>query len=174
MEPPGSLVTEDRSATSVYVLAILAGLAAAIAGGVVWGLIVKSTDYEVGFVAWGIGFIAAMAILFATRGRRGIPLQVIAVACALIGIAIGKYLSFAWVLSDVAQEQTGGAVDFPVFSRDTIDLFFDDLGAVFHWIDLLWAGLAVFTAWKTLAPEIPEPEPTPVKSEEGSTPPPQA
>jgi hypothetical protein len=172
MEPPGSLVSEDRSAASVYVPAILAGLAAAIAGGVVWGLIVKSTDYEVGFVAWGIGFVAAMAILFATRGRRGLPLQVIAVACALLGIAIGKYLSFAWILSDVAQEQTGGAVDVPVFSRDTLDLFFDELGVVFDWIDLLWAGLAVFTAWKTLAPEVPEPEPAPEqpRPEEGSTP----
>ena len=174
MDPPGSLVSEDRSAASVYVPAILAGLAAAIAGGVVWGLIVKSTDYEVGFVAWGIGFLAAMAILFATRGQRGLPLQLIAIACALLGIAVGKYLSFAWVLSDFAQEQTGGAVDFPVFSRNTIDLFFDELGAVFGWMDLLWAGLAVFTAWKTLAPVSLEPEPAPAEPEEGATPPPQA
>jgi hypothetical protein len=174
MDPPGSLVSEDRSAASVYVPAILAGIAAAIVGGVVWGLIVKSTDYEVGFVAWGIGFLAAMAILFATRGRRGLPLQLIAIVCALLGIAIGKYLSFAWVLSDFAQEQTGGAVDIPVFSRDTIDLFFDELGGVFDWIDLLWAGLAVFTAWKTLAPVSPELEPAPAEPEVGSTPPPQA
>ena len=167
MDSPGNMITEDRSAASVYVPAILAGLAAAIAGGVVWGLIVKSTDYEVGFVAWGIGFIVAMAILFATRGQRGVPLQAIAIACALLGIAIGKYLSFAWVISDVAQEQTGGLVDFPVFSRDTIDLFFDELGLVFDWIDLLWAGLAVFTAWKTLAPESPEPEPGEAPAEEG-------
>lgn len=166
MGPPG-MVSEERSAASVYVPAILAGLAVAIAGGVVWGLIVKSTDYEVGFAAWGIGLLAAMAILFATRGRRGLPLQVIAVVCALLGIVIGKYLSFAWVLSDVAREQTGGAVDFPVFSRDTIDLFFDELGAVFDWIDLLWAGLAVFTAWKTLAPESPQPEPVEAPAEEG-------
>ena len=173
MESPGSLVSEDRSAASIYVPAILAGLAAAIAGGVVWGLIVKSTDYEVGFVAWGIGFLAAMAILFATRGQRGLPLQLIAIVCALLGIALGKYLSFAWILSDVAQEQTGGAVEISVFSRDTVDLFFDELGIVFDWIDLLWAGLAVFTAWKTLAPESPEPEPAPAESEAASTPPPQ-
>jgi hypothetical protein len=173
MDSPGNMITEDRSAASVYVPAILAGLAAAIGGGVVWGLIVKSTDYEVGFVAWGIGFVVAMAILFATRGQRGVPLQAIAIACALLGIAIGKYLSFAWVLSDVAQEQTGGVVDFPVFSRDTIDLFFDELGTVFGWIDLLWAGLAVFTAWKTLAPESPEPEPVVAPAEEGPTPAPR-
>ena len=169
MHSPGNMITEDRSAASVYVPAILAGLAAAIAGGVVWGLIVKWTEYEVGFVAWGIGFIVAMAILLATRGQRGVPLQAIAIACALLGIAIGKYLSFAWVISDVAQEQTGGLVDFPVFSRDTIDLFFDELGVVFDWIDLLWAGLAVFTAWKTLAPESPEPEPVEAPAEEGPT-----
>ena len=173
MDSPGNMITEDRSAASVYVPAILAGLAAAIAGGVVWGLIVKSTDYEVGFVAWGIGFIVAMAILFATRGRRGVPLQAIAIACALLGIAIGKYLSFAWVISDVAKEQTGGVVDFPVFSRDTLDLFFDEIGLVFDWIDLLWAGLAVFTAWKTLALESPEPEPVEAPAEEGPTPAPR-
>ena len=108
-----------------------------------------------------------MAILFATRGQRGLPLQLIAIACALLGIALGKYLSFAWILSDVAQEQTGGAVEISVFSRDTVDLFFDELGVVFDWIDLLWAGLAVFTAWKTLAPESPEPEPAPAESEAG-------
>ena len=170
MDSPGNMISEDRSAASVYVPAILAGLAAAIAGGVVWGLIVKSTDYEVGFVAWGIGFLAATAILFATRGRRGLPLQLIAIFCALLGIVIGKYLSFAWILSEIAQEETGGAVDIPVFSGDTVDLFFDQLDVVFDWFDLLWAGLAVFTAWKTLAPESPEPAPVEAPAEGPPTP----
>jgi hypothetical protein len=173
MDSPGNLMTEDRSAASVYVPAILAGLAVAIAGGVVWGLIVKSTEYEIGFAAWGIGFLAGMAILFATRGRRGLPLQLIAVVSALLGIAIGKYLSFAWILADVAKEQTGGVVDVPVLSRDTLDLFFDELGVVFDWIDLLWAGLAVFSAWRVLQPESPEPMPSPVEPEEGPRPAPR-
>jgi hypothetical protein len=170
MDSPGNMISEDRSAASVYVPAILAGLAAAIAGGVVWGLIVKWTDYEIGFAAWGIGFLAATAILFATRGRRGLPLQLIAIFCALLGIAIGKYLSFAWILSEIAQEETGGAVDIPVFSGDTVDLFFDQLDVVFDWFDLLWAGLAVFTAWKTLAPEDPEPAPVEAPAEGPPTP----
>jgi len=173
MDPRTSLVREDRSAASVYIPAILAGLAVAIAGGVAWGLIVKWTEYEIGFAAWGIGFLAGMAILFATRGQRGLPLQLIAVASALLGIAIGKYLSFAWILGEVADEATGGAVDVPVFSRDTVDLFFDELGLVFDWIDLLWAGLAVYTAWRTLQPESPEPEPVPAEQEEAPAPAPR-
>ena len=139
--------------------ALGAGLAAAIVGAVVWGLIVKWTDYEVGFVAWGIGFLVGIAVLGATRGVRGLPFQVIAVACALVGILVGKYLSFAWVLQEVAERETQGAVEISVLSRDTFDIFRDELGTVFDWIDLLWAGLAVYTAWRALQPEQPEPTP---------------
>jgi hypothetical protein len=154
------VIEEDRG---VLLRAVGAGLAAAVVGGVVWGLIVKWSEYEVGFAAWGIGFLAGIAILTATGGRRGVPLQALAVFFALLGILVGKYLSYAWVLQEVAKEQTGGALELSVFSRDMVDLFREDLGAVFGWIDLLWVGLAVFTAWRALAPEEPEParEPEP-------------
>jgi hypothetical protein len=138
--------------------AVVAGLGAAVVGGVVWGLIVKWSEYEVGFVAWAIGFLAGMAVLTATGGRKGIPLQAIAIVSALVGIVIGKYLSYAWVLQKVADEQTGGLVDISVFSRDTVDFFREDLGEVFGWIDLLWVALAVITAWRVLSPEEPKPE----------------
>jgi hypothetical protein len=151
------LVSEERSAASLFVPAILSGLAAAIVGGVVWGLIVKWTDYEIGFAAWGIGFLAGVAVLAATRGARGLPFQAIAIVSALVGILIGKYLSFVWVLQEAAE----GVVDISVFSSDTVDVFLEELDLVFDWIDLLWVGLAVFTAWRTLQPEEPEPEPEP-------------
>jgi hypothetical protein len=155
------LATEDRSAAGTYVPAVLAGLAAAVVGGVAWGLIVKWTDYEIGFAAWGIGLLTGIAVLAATRGSRGLPFQAIAVVSALLGIAIGKYLGFVWVLQDVA----GGTVNIPIFSFDTVDLFFDELGLVFDWIDLLWVGLAVYTAWRTLQPQEPEPAEAPPPSE---------
>lgn len=161
---PSSLVSEDRSAAGTYVPAILAGLVAAIGGGIAWGLIVRWTDYEVGFAAWGIGFLTALAILTATRGSRGLPFQVIAIVLALLGIVIGKYLGFAWVLQDVAEKATGGAVSISIFSSDTINLFFDELDLVFGWIDLLWVGFAVYTAWRTLQPQAPEPVETPTEA----------
>jgi hypothetical protein len=158
-----TVIQEDRG--GVLLRAIVAGLAAAVAGGVVWGLIVKWSDYEVGFVAWGIGFLTGMAVLTFTGGRRGIPLQAIAIVCALLGILIGKYLSYAWVLQEIAEEETGGAVDISVFSGNTVDFFREDLSEVFGWIDLLCVALAVITAWRVLAPEepdvAPEPEPEP-------------
>jgi hypothetical protein len=150
------LVREERPAAAALLPALAAGLVAAVVGGVVWGLIVKWTDYEVGFVAWGIGFVVGLAVVTAARAR-GLVLQVVAVLCALLGILIGKYLSFVWVLQNAAEDEFGGGVDIPVFSMDTFDLFRDNLDTVFGWIDLLWVGLAVFTAWRALQPEEPEP-----------------
>jgi len=162
------LASEDRSAASIFVPAVLAGLVAALAGGIAWGLIVKWTDYEIGFAAWGIGFLTGIAVLAATRGVRGLPFQAIAIVCALLGIVIGKYLGFVWVLQGAA-EDAGGLISIPVFSSDTINLFFDELNLVFDWIDLLWVGFAVYTAWRTLQPQ--EPEPVEAPPTEASDPP---
>jgi hypothetical protein len=155
------IVEEERPAAALLLPTVLAGLVAAIVGGVVWGLIVKWTDYEVGFVAWGIGFLVGLAIVTATRGARGLVLQVVAVLCALVGIVVGKYLSFAWVLQEVAERETQGLVEISVLSTDTVDLFLEELGTVFDWIDILWVGLAVYTAWRALQPEEPAPAEAP-------------
>ena len=61
------LAREERSPAAALLPAPGGGLAAAVVGGVVWGLIVKWTDYEVGFAAWGIGFLVGIAV--ADRGR---------------------------------------------------------------------------------------------------------
>ena len=164
-----NLTSEDRSAVGTYVPAILAGLVAAVAGGIAWGLIIKWTDYEVGFVAWGIGFLTGVAVLAVTRGARGLPFQAIAIVCALLGIAIGKYLGFVWSLQGAA-EDAGVDISIPIFSSDTINLFFDELGTVFGLFDLLWVGFAVYSAWRTLQPEQPEPVETPNETQPPATP----
>jgi hypothetical protein len=134
-------------------LAAAAGIATGIVGGIVWGLIVKLSEYESGIVAWGIGFVVGTAVLLAAGRRKGLPLQVVAVVGALVGILVGKYLAYALVIQDLASDQ---GVDVGLLSSQMRELFRDDLRSVFGWFDLLWAGLAVFTAWRLLAPD-PEP-----------------
>ena len=61
-------------------LAVIAALVAAVVGGVIWALVAHWTDYEYGYVAWGIGILVGLAVLYASGKRRGnIGLQVIAV-----------------------------------------------------------------------------------------------
>ena len=138
-------------------LALLAGLVAAVVGGVVWGLVVKYSEYEIGVVAWGIGLVVGVAVAAVARAR-GPALQAVAVACALVGILLGKYLSYALVLQEQADAQ---GVDLGLFSSDMWSFFREDLELVFGWFDLLWIGLAVFTAWRALQPVEPELSPGP-------------
>ena len=154
---PPSPVTEPSG--SLFP-AVAAGLVAAIVGGVVWGLIVKISDYEVGIVAWGIGFVAGTAVVFATRGGKGQHLQVIAVVSALVGVLLGKYLSYAFVVQERAEE---AGVSVGLFSSRMFRFFREDLENVFGLFDLLWVGLAVFTAWRVPQLETIEPAAAPTE-----------
>jgi hypothetical protein len=148
---------EERSGAELT--AALAGLGAAAVGGIAWGLIVKWTGYEIGFAAWGIGFIVGTAVVFGAQGKRGTPFQLLAVALAVLGIVLGKYLAFVWVGQDVL-DKAGFTFSLPVFSTDTVRVFWDSRSDVFGGWDLLWAGLAVVTAFR-----IPKHEREPVATE---------
>ena len=151
--PPAPVRTEESGSTG---LALLAGLVAAIAGGTAWGLISKYTDYEVGIVAWGIGFLTGFAVERAAGGRRSPDLQAIAVVTALLGVLLGKYLGFAFAVQEAEQHfgtQTG------LLSGEMFSLFRHNLGEVFGLCDLLWTALAVGSAWYALRPEQAEAAP---------------
>ena len=142
--PPPAPLQPQRTP---FTLPLLAGLVAAVAGGIAWGLVVKLTDYEIGIAAWGVGALVGYAVLLAAGGRKSADLQVAAVVCALAGILLGKYLAFAFVV----QEGFGGRI--AILSGDMLSLFRDALGDVFGLFDLIWIGLAVATAWLTLRPD---------------------
>lgn len=144
------LVEAERFTPSALVPGIAGGLAAALVGGIVWGLIVAQTEYEIGIAAWGIGFLAGTAVVLFSRGRKGPPLQIVAVVASLLGIVLGKYIAFAYFLKEGVRDEFGAeaAGEVSYFSSDVVRLFFENLGSVFGGFDLLWAALAVFTAWR--------------------------
>ena len=167
-EPPPAPTPARADESGSTGLAMLAGLLVAVAGGIAWGLISKYTDYEVGIVAWGIGFTVGFAVERAAGGRRSADLQAIAIVTALIGVLIGKYLGFAFAVQEAEQQfgtQTG------LLSGEMFSLFRQNLGDVFSFYDLLWTALAVASAWYALRPEQPEqaaePERVPVVLPEG-------
>jgi len=157
-DPPSPLTESSGS----LLPAVAAGLVAAIVGGIVWGLIVKISDYEVGIIAWGIGFVAGTAVVFAARGAKGQRLQVIAVVSAIVGVLLGKYLSYAFV---VQEEADAAGVSLGLFSSDMFRFFREDLENIFGLFDLLWIGLAVFTAWRVPQVEQAGPPPDPAPTE---------
>jgi hypothetical protein len=141
----GSVPSPISEPSGSPALAIPTALVAAIAGGLLWALIVKWTGYEIGIAAWGIGFLTGTAVVVATRGGKGSTLQAIAIVSALLGILLGKYLGYAFDIQKQAEE---AGVSIGLFSSEMRSFFREDLDQVFGLFDLLWVGFAVYTAWR--------------------------
>lgn len=92
--------TDDRTP-----LALAAGLVAALAGGVAWAAIVLLTDYEIGWVAWGIGALVGWAMARVTVNRSR-SLALTAAALALMGLVAGKGLVTVGSQGAIADELT--------------------------------------------------------------------
>jgi len=148
--PPPAPTRADADDGGSTGLALLAGLVAGIAGGIVWGLLVKYSDYEVGIVAWGVGFVVGLAVVTAARGRRSVDLQAIAIVSALLGVLVGKYLGFAFAVQE-AERDFG--IETGLLSGEMFSLFRENLREVFGLYDILWTGLAAASAWFALRPE---------------------
>ncbi len=126
-----------------------AGLAAA-AGGGLWGLVVILTGHVIGYMALGIGLLSGFGVLLFSRGQRGLPLQVIAVAGSLLGIVIGKYTTFFHFVKKAVANQHGeaAAANVSLLSEKTVQVFAMNIGSMLSAFDILWVFLAVITAWR--------------------------
>ncbi len=68
-----------------------AGVAAAIAGALIWAAIAYFANFEIGWIAWGIGGLVGFAV-YKVEPNPGLPSGLIAVVLTCASIAGGKYL----------------------------------------------------------------------------------
>jgi hypothetical protein len=123
-------------------LAIVAGLAAAMVGAVLWALFVYLTNYQLGLVAIAVGALVGYAVRTAGHGiepRFGF----LGGVCAALGWALGTILCD---LAFVAKE-----VDRPILTvianlgvGQTMSLAFQNAGAM----DILFLAIAVWEGYK--------------------------
>jgi len=91
--------TEDEETPVTYLdenltgKSIGAGAAAALLGAIVWNVIGRVFDYELGIVAWGIG--GAIGFAVAVTGSRGEKAAMACAALALFAILGGKYMLYS-------------------------------------------------------------------------------
>ncbi|MDO8588189.1 MAG: hypothetical protein Q7T82_14270 [Armatimonadota bacterium] len=146
-----ALEAEQLTPHSVLTGLVGGALGAAI-GGTAWGLIVKYTHFEIGYMAWGIGLLCGFGVVIFSGGRKGLPLQLIAVLAAIAGIVAGKYATFYLELKDVLAQEAHRPVNIPIFSPALIRLFPSALREMMSGFDFLWVALAVITAWRIPKP----------------------
>lgn len=131
-------------------MAIIGGILAAIVGGGVWAAIAYFTEYEVGYIAIGVGILAGYAVVWLSHGKKGFILQIIAIISSLLAIGVGKYFTVFFLVKKLVAEQYSSSV------ADSISFFSADFWNAFNEVfwqnlspyDALWVILAVYSAWK--------------------------
>jgi hypothetical protein len=132
------------------VRAVIGGVLAAILAGLAWGVLTEATSTEWGIAATGVGLLVGFGVVVLARGKRGVPLQVIAAGAAVIGVAFGKYVTFVQAGQSFFEERIGPGAGHAVqiFDGQTFSFFLDSLGQLFTGWDLAWAAFAVYAAWR--------------------------
>ena len=105
-----------------------------------------ATNYEVGYVATGIGLLAGFAVHLTTRNKEGLlserdwlRLRIVAVASAIGGLVIGKYLIF---------DLQHGGFSPDVSQYKMLGYFLRMVPETVTPVDGIWGALAVYAAWK--------------------------
>lgn len=123
---------------------IVAGAGAAVIGAIIWAIVTVVTDYQIGWMAVGIGFLVGYAVrqfgkgVDKTFGYMGAGLS-------LLGIIAGNILTAAIVISQQEAVSLFRVLFVMVLSPSAI---FEILGLMFSPIDLLFYGIALYEGYK--------------------------
>lgn len=138
-----NMSTESAApAASNLPLGVVAGLGAAIVGAAIWAAITAATDYQIGFMAIGVGFLAGFAVRLVGKGAEPI-FGIAGAVLALLGCALGNLLTVTWFY---AQEQ--GVPFFPVLTSFDFALMIELMKLWFMPMDLLFYAIAAYCGFR--------------------------
>lgn len=129
--------------------ALAAGAAAALVGALLWALVTFVTEYQIGWMAVGVGFLVGYAVRFG-KGTTQI-FNITGAVLALLGCVMGNVfmiIAFAAKGADLSV--------FEVASRIEIGLLANLMMETFSPMDILFYGIAVYEGWRfsTLPPQL--------------------
>jgi antitoxin component YwqK of YwqJK toxin-antitoxin module len=124
------------------VLAVVGGLSAAILGGLIWAAITVATNYQIGYMAIGVGLLVGFSVRYFGAGVDQY-FGLIGAALALAGCAIGNLLA---QVGFAANEGAGSYID--ILSVLNIELIISIFKESFSPMDVLFYGIAAYEGYK--------------------------
>lgn len=91
-----------------FVMALVGGIIGGVIGAAVWAGISYSTNHEIGWIAWGVGFVVGAGVRLGAQDWDGAVPGMLAVVLAVLAVLGGKYASASLLVSkfDVAANLT--------------------------------------------------------------------
>ena len=124
---------------------LIGGVIAMLVGAVVWGAITYFTEFQIGWMAVGVGFLVGVAVKFFGRGKTLI-FGISSAALALIGCVLGNLMFYSGV---IARQESASFIEvfffFLLSPVAAIELF----TLAFDFMDIFFYALAAYAGFST-------------------------
>lgn len=108
-------VFDEETKNSNIVMAVILGLAAAVAAGTGWFFFSILTGYQIGYIAIGVGFLIGWAVIWGSGKKRGAVLQIISAFLTLITLFTSEYFMMLYYYRQYMMKNTE---QFPDYSGE--------------------------------------------------------
>jgi len=141
--PSAPPAIDQLDTESNLIMGLIGGGVAMLVGSILWGLITYLTEYQIGYMAIGLGFLVGIAVRFFGKGKT--PLfGLSSAALALIGCVLGNLMFYSGV---IAREESASFLEvfffFLLSPVATLELF----SLAFDFMDILFYGLAAWVGY---------------------------
>jgi hypothetical protein len=141
------MLVQQRRDNQNLGLGIVGGVIGALVGAALWALITSLTNFQIGFMAVGVGLLAGYGVRKLGQGIDA-KFGIVGALLALAGCLAGNLFVICYLWS--AQS---GLPFFEVLSSITPSLYAELLKESFSPIDLIFYGIAVYEGYKfSIAP----------------------
>jgi hypothetical protein len=124
-------------------MGLIGGALAMLVGAIVWGAVTYFTEYQIGWMAIGVGFLVGVAIKFFGRGKTLI-FGISAAALALIGCLLGNLMFYAGI---IAREQSVSFLEVFFLLLTTPAAALEVFAIAFDFKDILFYALAAYAGF---------------------------
>jgi hypothetical protein len=126
-------------------MGLIGGTVAMLVGAIIWGVISYVTEYQIGWMAIGIGFLVGIAVKFFGKGKS-MMFGISSALLALIGCVLGNLIFYSGI---IAREESAAFLQvlFVLLSKPAaaIEVF----SIAFGFMDFLFFVLAAYVGFST-------------------------
>jgi hypothetical protein len=123
-------------------LGMIGGAAAGLVGAVLWAAVTYLTEYQIGWLALGVGILVGLGVRWLGKGIDRI-FGIAGGVIALVSVVLGNFLT---ALGYVAKAYEIGFLQ--VLQQFDYSLTFELMKVTFTAMDLLFYGLAVYAGYR--------------------------
>jgi hypothetical protein len=120
----------------------LAGFVAAVVGAAVWAGVTVATEYQIGWMAVGVGFLVGIAMRVTGKGIDQV-FGVVGAVMSLVGCALGNLFTITYFMAD-----SFDLAMMDILSQMTVADVFGLLKETFQVMDILFYGLALYFGYR--------------------------